>query len=47
MSDGQLDEPESVPQVKANETSPGRLVFSEQGNTDGWIATDYTVDAEP
>lgn len=39
------DLPSSV--VTSHETSPGRLVFTEAGNTDGWIATDSTVDLEP
>lgn len=30
--------------VRANETAPGKVVFSEDDNTDGWIATDLTVD---
>lgn len=34
---------EDSPMVEACETSPGRVVFTESGNTDGWIATDLTV----
>ncbi len=30
--------------VTAHECSPRRMVFTENGNTDGWIATDTTVD---
>lgn len=30
--------------VTAHESSPDRFVFTEEGNTDGWIATDYTVE---
>jgi hypothetical protein len=30
--------------VRANETSPGRVVFSEDENSDAWIATDLSVD---
>lgn len=30
--------------IKACESRPGRLVFLENGNTDGWIATDLAVD---
>lgn len=30
--------------VTAHESSPDRLVFTEKGNTDGWIATDYAVE---
>jgi len=31
-------------QVSACETRPGRVVFTEEDNTDAWIATDLTVD---
>lgn len=30
--------------VTAHETRPGRLVFTEAGNSDGWIATDLAVE---
>ena len=30
--------------VSVLETSPGRSVFVEEDNTDGWIATDLTVE---
>lgn len=33
--------------VRAHESRPGRLVFTEGGNTDGWIATDLAVEPEP
>lgn len=33
--------PENV--VTACETCPGRVVFLESGNTNGWIATDHVV----
>ncbi|ADJ15294.1 hypothetical protein [Halalkalicoccus jeotgali] len=29
--------------VSALRTSPDRIVFTEDGNSEGWIATDYTV----
>jgi hypothetical protein len=29
--------------VTAHTSSPDRVVFVEADNTDGWIATDYTV----
>ncbi|QSG03066.1 hypothetical protein [Natranaeroarchaeum sulfidigenes] len=32
-----------VPTVAVCETTPGRVVFTEDGNSDGWIATDLTV----
>ena len=30
--------------VTAHRCSPDRIVFTEQENTDGWIATDLTVE---
>jgi len=38
------DEEASSPAVTAHETSPDRVVFTESGNRDGWIATDLTVE---
>lgn len=32
------------PAVSAHRTRPGRTVFTEQGNSDGWIASDLTVE---
>jgi hypothetical protein len=29
--------------VSALQASPGRVVFTEEGNRDGWIASDTTV----
>ena len=29
--------------VTTHSSSEGRVVFTESGNSDGWIATDYTV----
>ncbi len=40
-SDAEAD-PETA--VTACETCPGRLVFTEEDNTDAWIATDLAVD---
>lgn len=37
---------ESEPTITACETSPGRIVFTEEDNTEAWIATDVTVDVE-
>lgn len=34
------------PAVSAHESRPGRIVFTERGNTDAWIASDLTVDPE-
>ena len=36
--------PPELPTVSVCETSPGRTVFLESGNTDGWIASDLTVE---
>lgn len=30
--------------VTAHQSAPGRTVFTEDGNTDAWIATDLAVD---
>jgi len=32
--------------VTAHHSSPDRIVFTERDNTDGWIATDHTVELE-
>lgn len=37
------DDASRVPVITAHETTPERLVFTESGNTDGWMATDITV----
>lgn len=41
-------ETEEAPVVglRAHATSPGKTVFTEPDNNDGWIATDVTVDVE-
>ncbi|WP_171052315.1 hypothetical protein [Haloterrigena sp. H1] len=33
--------------VTSHETRPGKVVFTERNNSDGWIATDLIVDLEP
>jgi len=33
-----------TPTVSVCESAPGRTVFIESGNTDGWIASDLTVE---
>ena len=38
------DEEKAAPLVSALRTSPDRTVFTEDGNNDGWISTDFTVD---
>lgn len=32
--------------VTAHRSTPDRTVFTEEGNSDGWIATDLTVELE-
>lgn len=43
--DGELET--TARAVTAHRTSPDRTVFTERDNTDGWIATDLTVELEP
>lgn len=38
---------ETQPVVSVCESCPGKLVFLEAGNTDGWIATDSAVELSP
>ena len=33
-----------TPTVSAHRTTPDRIVLTEEGNSDGWIATDLTVE---
>ncbi|AXR78186.1 DUF7331 family protein [Natrarchaeobaculum sulfurireducens] len=44
-------DPEAVAEptaiVTSHEPRPGKVVFTERDNNDGWIATDLTVDLEP
>ncbi|QLK25200.1 hypothetical protein HYG81_14020 [Natrinema zhouii] len=40
--DEELEEPPAV--VCSHETRPGKIVFTERNNNDGWIATDLTVE---
>ncbi|MBZ6493768.1 hypothetical protein [Natrinema longum] len=44
-TDAEREEPAAV--VTSHETRPGKIVFTERDNTDGWIATDLAVDLEP
>jgi hypothetical protein len=37
---------EDSPQIEVCESAPGKVVFLESGNTDGWIASDCSVDVE-
>lgn len=40
------DDPPLPAPVGAYESCPGRLVFIEEGNTDAWISSDYTLQPE-
>jgi hypothetical protein len=40
-------ENDALADVRVHESRPGRVVFTEEDNTDGWIATDVVVDPEP
>lgn len=33
----------SAPKISALTATPEKLVFTEEGNEDGWIATDWSV----
>ncbi|QLG26670.1 hypothetical protein HUG10_03545 [Halorarum halophilum] len=47
VADGEnADEGERRVAVAALRSSPGRTVFTEDGNCDGWISTDLTLDVE-
>jgi len=35
------------PPVSNHVSRPGRSVFTEKGNSDGWIASDVVVDVRP
>jgi hypothetical protein len=37
-------EPHEEPEISLCESRPGKSVLLESGNTDGWIASDMTVD---
>lgn len=41
------DDADSTPSVVGLRTKPGRFVFTEEGNSDGWIASDLVVDPDP
>jgi len=41
---GETDAEADTPTLSLYQTSPGRNVLTEEDNTDGWIATDLTVD---
>jgi hypothetical protein len=35
---------EDSPEISVCEGSPGRVLFMESGNSDGWISTDFVVE---
>lgn len=41
-----LDDGDDKAAVSAHQSSPDRTVFTEEGNSDAWIATDLTVDLD-
>lgn len=43
---GEPDEPDELPVVNAHSLSTDRTVFTEDGNEDGWISTDLTVEVD-
>ncbi len=46
VRDAESDEPETATpdvSVTAHQSTPGRTVFVEEGNTEGWIASSLTV----
>ncbi|WIV67658.1 hypothetical protein [Natrialbaceae archaeon AArc-T1-2] len=43
-TDTERDAPSSI--VTSHEPRPGKVVFVERNNADGWIATDVAVDLE-
>jgi len=45
-SGGEADPEEEAPMVAQLRTTPGRFVFTEDDNSEGWIATDSVVDVE-
>lgn len=47
-TDTALSQPESddVPDIAICESCPGKAVFLESGNTDGWIASNLTVEVD-
>ena len=42
----ELEPADEQVRVTAHRSSPGRFVFTETDNTDGWIATDLAVSLE-
>ena len=40
------DPEDDAPLIKSHRATDERTVFTEDGNTDGWIATDLTVECK-
>jgi hypothetical protein len=43
----EAEDEDVAPLVSALRTSPDRIVFTEDGNSDGWIATDHATELRP
>lgn len=44
VQEDDAEQPGDSPSVIACRSSPGKFVFIESENSDGWIATDHTVE---
>lgn len=42
-SDDRPEPDDATPRISVCNATPDRTVFAEEGNEDGWIATDYSV----
>jgi hypothetical protein len=42
--DARDSEPHDAPEISLCESRPGKAVLIESGNTDGWMASDLTVE---
>lgn len=47
QGNGNDDGDQQGPLVTVHHTSPDRVVFTEDGNSDAWISTDTSVELEP
>ncbi len=46
MGNARRQAPDESPTIETHRSRPGRVVFTEENNPDGWIGTDLTVDLE-
>lgn len=46
MTEMEAPDGEATTPITAHRSSPDRIVFTERDNTDGWIATNLTVELE-